>query len=240
MTLPRQLSEFAQCLTPEERRTFERRIHVFGLGKNEELFKHDAEGEDVFFVIEGRLDACLHSAGGREVLLRIAGPGDIIGEIASIDGGSRSATVIARTRSRLAQLPAADFKRIMDTCPLANMWLLRKVAFQIRTLTERFYEQVAFNVNDRIRAELLRLAAGAGVHDNKARILNMPTHRELANKIGTTREAVTREINDLQKRKLISKKRGRELIVLDCEGLALLLHPIVNPGNGPRGPQPRA
>jgi CRP-like cAMP-binding protein len=116
---------------------------------------------------------------------------------------------------------------MLDSSPKASQWILSRHAAIIRGLTDRVYELITFSVNGRICAELQRLAAEAGVENNRARITRMPTHREFASKVGTTREAVTRQFSDLLRRKLISKKRGRELVVLDTEGLSALLQSLV-------------
>lgn len=227
MSATRQLSEFVQALAPDQRRLFERQIRVLSVGKGQAVISHGSSATEVYFILEGELEVRLYAQSGREVLLRVAGAGDILGELAAIDGGPRSATIIARTKCRLAQLSAPDFKRMLEHSPKASQWILVRHAAIIRGLTDRVYELITFTVNGRVCAELLRLATEAGVENNRARITRMPTHREFASKVGTTREAVTRQFSELAKRKLISKKRGRELTVLDFDGLTALLHSLV-------------
>jgi CRP-like cAMP-binding protein len=79
-------------------------------------------------------------------------------------------------------------------------------------LTERIFELSALDVRSRLHCELLRLGLLAGVAGNQARIVQAPTHHELANRIGTHREAVTRELRALAKRGLLSQVR-RELVI---------------------------
>jgi CRP-like cAMP-binding protein len=227
MTAPRQLSEFVQALAPDQRRAFDRQMRVVSVNKGQAIITHGSAADEVYFIIEGELEVRLFSQSGREVLLRIAGPGDVLGEIAAIDGGTRSATIVARNRCRLAQLSAADFRRMLEHSPKASQWVLGRHAAIIRGLTDRVYELITFSVNGRVCAELLRLADEAGAENNRSRITRMPTHREFASKVGTTREAVTRQFSELVRRKLISKKRGRELTVLDVEGLTALLQSLV-------------
>lgn len=227
MSAPRQLSEFVYALAPDQRRLFERQIRVLSVTKGQALIDHGSTANDVYFIIEGEFEVRLYAQSGREVLLRVAGPGDILGEIAAIDDGPRSATIIARTKCRVAQLSAVDFRRMLEHSPKANQWILARHAAIIRSLTDRVYELITFTVNGRVCAELLRLATEAGIENNRARITRMPTHREFGSKVGTTREAVTRQFSELVRRKLISKKRGRELTVLDVEGLTALLHSLV-------------
>jgi CRP-like cAMP-binding protein len=103
------------------------------------------------------------------------------------------------------------------------MWLIRRHTALIRSLTARLFEQIAYDVNTRIVAEILRLGRAAGVKDNRARIFPLPTHLKFATTVGTTREAVTRELGNLTKKGLISRRKKREVTILDFDGL-LRLH----------------
>lgn len=228
MPPPRQLSDFSQTLAPEQRRFFERQRRTLSVAKGQAIITHGTTATEVYFIAEGELEVRLYAQSGREVLLRIAGPGDLLGELAAIDEGPRSATVTARTRSKVWQLSAADFRRILESSPKASQWILARHAAIIRGLTDRLYELMVFSVNTRICAELVRLIDESAVETNRYRITRMPTHREFASKVGTTREAVTRQFSDLARQKLISKMRGREMTILDVTGLKALLKAMMD------------
>jgi CRP-like cAMP-binding protein len=131
----------------------------------------------------------LYSSSGRQVSLRELGDGDVFGEMSAIDGQSRSASIIALTDSRLLLMTRGDFLSMLAVSPDASLWLLRQLTGRVRTLTERVFELSALNVQARLHSELLRMAARS---PTGREIDPAPTHSELASRIGTHREAVTR------------------------------------------------
>ena len=103
--------------------------------------------------------------------------------------------------------------------------LLSQFVSKIRTLTTRVYEFSALAVSNRIQAELLRLANLAPQEGNCARVASAPTHSEIASRISTHREAVTRELNRLARLGLIERK-GNALVVKDVRRLTAMVHEI--------------
>jgi CRP-like cAMP-binding protein len=116
-------------------------------------------------------------------------------------------------------MPGSTFRELLVTeTGLANA-LLPRLTKTIRALTTRVYEFSTLAVNNRIHAELLRLAS-LGPKDGKvARIVPAPTHVEIASRVSTHREAVTREINRLSRIGII-ERRGGTLLVTDVDRLA--------------------
>jgi CRP-like cAMP-binding protein len=163
-------------------------------------------GSDVFFILEGRLQVLIYSANGREISLRDLESGEMFGEMAAIDGESRSASIVALSDARLLVMTREEFRAAVDSAPAAALWLLKQLTGRIRTLTERVFELSALNVQSRLHCELLRLAASS---DSGTQISPAPTHAELANRIGTHREAVTREMRALAARDIIRTGRRR-------------------------------
>ena len=103
--------------------------------------------------------------------------------------------------------------------------LLDQFVTKIRTLTTRVYEFSALAVSNRIQAELLRLANLASQEENSARIASAPTHSEIASRISTHREAVTRELNRLARIGIIERKGGA-LVVRDVRRLTAMVHEV--------------
>jgi len=180
---------------------------------------------DVYFVVSGRVRATVYSPGGREVTFRDLGAGEIFGDIAAIDGGPRSAEVHTLEPSVLAWLSAGDFRRLLRRYPEVAEALMRRLAHLVRSLSERVFELSTLAVNDRLHAELLRLAAACGGSGRSAVIPELPTHQELANRIGTHREAVTRELKRLEAAGLI-ERRGRALLMPDLARLRRMVEAV--------------
>jgi len=179
--------------------------------------------DDVFFIAAGEARVTIYSLAGKAVSFRDLGPGDVFGEYPAIDGGPRSASVEAQTSCLVASMPAAAFEELLQAEPAVARALLTQLVMTIRSLTTRVYEFSTLAVNNRIQAEVLRLAHLVPREGKSARIIPAPTHVEIANRISTHREAVTRELNRLSRMGII-ERRGDTLLVRDVNRLARMVH----------------
>jgi len=179
--------------------------------------------DDVFFVTVGEARVTIYSLAGKAVSFRDLGPGDVFGEYPAIDGGPRSASVEARTSCLIGSMPAAAFRELLQAEPAVAMALLKQFVMTIRSLTTRVYEFSTLAVNNRIQAEVLRLAHLVPREGKSVGIAPAPTHVEIANRISTHREAVTRELNRLSRIGII-ERRGGTLLVRDVDRLATMVH----------------
>jgi CRP-like cAMP-binding protein len=213
------LQSLRKFLPPSLGEQLEAQARLVTLRPNQIVIGHQDRTRDVFIVIEGNLRIELSSLNGREIILADAGPGDLVGEFAALDDEPRSATVTAITNAVLASIPGETFRRIVLATPESADWLSQRLVQQIRLLTERIFELNALAVRNRLHCELLRLCIASGIKDNRAHIAPAPTHVQLASRIGTHREAVTRELQYLHKQEIIAQQ-GRELGVNDVAKLA--------------------
>lgn len=218
---------FLDILDAQTRRSLLERSRVIRARKGQAVLARGEASRHVLVVQEGQLRATLFSADGREVSLRDLSEGQLVGELAAIDGEERSAGVVALSDCRLLAIADSDFRAAILRSPEASEWLLRRLAAQVRALTSRVFELSALNVRTRLLCELVRVARSDGKRLT-------PTHAELANRVGTHREAVTRELKALADRKIIRTGR-RQLQILDAAGLenalsAGLLAPVGDEG----------
>ena len=179
--------------------------------------------DDVFFVTKGEVSVTIYSVSGKAVSFRNLGPGSIFGEYAAIDGNPRCASVVGKTDCLIASMSAATFRKLLVTEPMVGQALIGELVRNVRTLTKRVYEFSTLAVNNRIQAELLRLASLAPREGKSARLIPPPTHADIASRVSTHREAVTRELNRLSRIGIIERQPGI-LIVRDVERLAEMLH----------------
>lgn len=189
----------------------------------EPILSYLDKSDDVFFIALGEVRVTIYSTVGKAVSFREMGTGEMFGEFPAIDGGARSASVEARTNCLIASMPGSTFRELLQTEPgLANA-LLPRLTRTIRALTTRVYEFSTLAVNNRIQAELLRLASLGPKDGNSARIVPAPTHVEIASRVSTHREAVTRELNRLSRIGII-ERRGGTLLLKDIDRLAGMVH----------------
>lgn len=179
--------------------------------------------DDVYFITAGEVRVTIYSVSGKAVTFCDLGPGEIFGEYPAIDRAPRSASVEARSRCTVASMPAATFRHLLDVEPALTRALLPHLVAKIRALTTRVYEFSTLAVNNRIQAELLRLASLAPREGREARISPAPTHVEIASRVSTHREAVTRELSRLARLGVIERSGGA-LLVKDAARLEAMVH----------------
>jgi CRP-like cAMP-binding protein len=186
------------------------------------LVSPDSRSVDVYWVALGRVQVALMSPAGHEVILRHLGAGEMFGEMAPIDGQPRSATIVALDDCVLITVPGAVFREAVFASPAGAEWLTRLLVGRIRDLTVKVFELNALRVPSRLHCELLRLCGPWAGGEESMVIDPSPTHAELASRIGTHREAVTREMGFLMEHHIILQDR-RRLTVIDVPGLAKLV-----------------
>jgi CRP/FNR family transcriptional regulator, cyclic AMP receptor protein len=184
------------------------------------------KSDDVFFVISGQVSVTLYSLTGRVVSFRELGPGQTFGELAALDGAPRSASVHVRTEGLIAHMTAQHFREVLHDHPSVALALLRDLVKNIRNLTMRVYEFSTLAVSNRLQAELLRLAKLTAQEGEGSCVLPMPTHEELASRISTHREAVTRELSHLANIGII-ERQGRKLVIKDLDRLNAMVHDAI-------------
>lgn len=110
--------------------------------------------------------------------------------------------------------------------PSISNYVLRRLAKLVRLLSDRVIELSTLGVNNRIHAELLRLARANDPTANCVTIERMPTHIDFAARVSTHREAVSKEFSVLAKSSVIRKEKGRRLTVLDMRRLEKMVQDV--------------
>jgi CRP/FNR family cyclic AMP-dependent transcriptional regulator len=211
------------CLPANALERIQRRCSWRRYEPGEPIISYLDPSDDVFFITAGEAHVTIYSHAGKVVSFGELGPGEVFGEYAAIDRCPRSASVEARTSCLVASMPAAAFRALLETEPRVTLAVLRQLVRKTRTVTRRVYEFSTLHVNNRIQAEVLRLATLAPRDGKSARIVPAPTHVEIASRISTHREAVTRELSRLSRIGLIT--RGDDaLLVIDVDRLAQMVH----------------
>jgi len=199
--------EFFQTMTGELRRRTLARVRIVRARRGQYLIGRGAVSADVYFVLDGALGVVLYSTSGREVTLRKLGVGAVCGELAAVDNSPRWASVMAETDVRAAVLSQDDFIACIEQSPASALWLARVLAGKVRDMTDKVFELSALSVRARVHCELLRISREAPVGAGQPILTPAPTHAEIANRIGTHREAVTREMRALAREAVIRQSR---------------------------------
>ena len=200
----------------------EAKIHWKSYQPNAEVIQYQEKSTEVYFVREGHVRATMFSYSGKEVSYQDLFAGDTFGELSAIDDLPRSAHVVVIEPSTIGSMSRKDFMEAIHAHPEVSTAVLVRLTGVIRGLSDRIYQYGALDVKDRVRKEILELARQHMSGPNTAVIPDMPKHLEIANRINTHREAVTRELNTLSKMGLIQQQR-RVLTVNDVAKLSALL-----------------
>lgn len=192
----------------------------------EQILDHLDPSRDVFLIAKGSVRVVNHALSGKEVSYREIDAGEIFGEFAAIDGQPRSASVVALSDCLVAALSERDFWAAIKAHPALADALLKHLTRLVRLYSERVQLIATLPVALRVQVELLKLARGGRREGAVATIEPAPTHEELASRIGTHREAVTRELAALRREGILRPGR-RRLIVADYDRLEEMVHRAV-------------
>jgi CRP-like cAMP-binding protein len=199
-------------LAPERLEALARECAWRNCAAGQQIITRDADDRDLYMIVSGRVRVTTYSAGGRQVTFRDLAAGECFGDVAAIDGRRRSADVVALEGSLLAAMPPAVFWRLLREEPRVAERVLQRLAGLVRGLSERVIDLSTLGVQNRIHAELLRLAREAGAAGNSARIDPAPKHADIASRVSTYREQVTRELSALVKAGIL--ERGEHALVI--------------------------
>jgi CRP/FNR family transcriptional regulator, cyclic AMP receptor protein len=169
-----------------------------------------SEDTDVYFVLSGHAHVMMQSA-SREMILRDIRDGGYFGDLSAIDGLPRRGRLRAVTETVVARMSAAVFCETIHRFPGVYENALKNVAYMVRALVNRVDEHAHFHVRERLCAELLRLSRTSAA--GRLVISPPPTHAQLAARISTRREAVTRLLKALELEGAISRTRSAILLV---------------------------
>ena len=179
------------------------------------IFLEDSEGEQCFFVVQGSVKVTRLSKDGREVILAMLNEGEFFGEMALLDGESRSANVIALEETEVLTLNRGDFLVVLHDYPQIAIQLLKEMADRLRKSDRQIASLSLSDAEKRIALCIIRFADEQGViKRGQVSIPKIPIQQDIANMAGTSRETVSRAINLLEKEHYI-KRQGRELLILD-------------------------
>jgi CRP/FNR family cyclic AMP-dependent transcriptional regulator len=197
-------------------------VHWKEYRKGVEAVSYKDTGKEVYFLAEGRVRATIFSFSGKEISYQELSPGSMFGELSAIDGQPRTANVITMEPSLIGSISGKDLWTLIHKYPEVSAGVLQRLAALVRFLSDRVYQYGALDVKDRVRAEVLRLARENMTDGKSATVSKMPTHAEIANRINTHREAVTRELNELSRLGIVDQNK-RVLTIADVGALAELL-----------------
>jgi CRP/FNR family cyclic AMP-dependent transcriptional regulator len=168
--------------------------------------------QNVFFVLSGKAKALDYNEKGKVVNYAKYVPGTFFGELSSIDGLCRSATVVAVKECKLAVLLEKDFNFLVNNYASFNKILINKLVEIIRVSNGRISDLSLLGARQRICDELHRLSV-TDPESGIVTIYDIPTQELFAESLGISRETVIRVFKKLTEQGAIKRIAGRKMII---------------------------
>lgn len=183
----------------------------------EQIIDRQSDTQDVYFVVTGAARVVIYSLSGREITLDDVNAGGHFGDLAAIDGEPRSASVMALRDTVIASLSQERFLQLLSEHFTVTLRLMRALTRIVRTSTDRIMDLSTLAANNRVQADLLRLARNNMVGENRAELKPIPVHGDIASRVSTTRETVARVLSDLSRQGMVERQKDRLVIDdVDC------------------------
>ncbi len=177
--------------------------------------------EHLIVVAQGRLKLAQTTISGREQLLRTVDPGEFHGELALFAPARYDGDLIALDPSEVCLLGREAVQGLLTRHPDAAITLVETLARRL-TQAERMIADLGLHdVGQRLAGELLRASGDATVANDTRVRLPVPW-REVAARIGTTPESLSRRLRVLADAGIVRQERARTVVILDAERLRLL------------------
>lgn len=192
--------------------------------RGESLFREGDEGDRLYIITEGKVKLSHSSDDGRENLIAVLGPGEIIGELSLFDLGARSSTVTAIAPTRLFSLSHSDMMAFLLAHPELSQSMLRELARRLRHTNEQMADLVFSDVPGRVAKALLDLANRFGERTpDGIYVAHDLTQEELAHLVGASRETVNKSLADFVSRGWI-RLEGRAVLLIELARLQRRAH----------------
>ena len=183
--------------------------------KNSMIILEEEMGDVVFIVMSGTVKITRVNDEGKEVILAMLGSGEVFGEMAILDGESRSANALSQENCEVVTINREDFLNLLKTNNKVSLNLMTEFAIRLRKSDQQIEALSLDDAEHRIGVSILNLAEEMGViRQGVVTVENLPYQQDIANMAGTSRETVSRVMKIFEDRGLITKT-GHKLSIPD-------------------------
>ena len=185
--------------------------------KDEIIFREDDPGSAMFVILTGKVKVVRTSNDGREVILTILSQYDFFGEMALLDGLSRSASVIATEESELFIIQREEFLNLLKLHPEISINLWQELTQRLRAADLKIKSLSLKDAEGKVATVLLQLAEEIGkIKHGVVEIDKLPLQQDLANMAGTSRETISRTLHSFAKKGYVELD-GAKLKILNFD-----------------------
>ncbi len=188
------------------------------------IFHKGAPGECLYAILAGRVGINTLSDEGREIFLNIMEPGQVLGEIALLDGRERTAGAVAMAPTKLLRADRKDFIPFLQKHPALCIRMMEMLCERVRWISDIIEDTIFLNIPRRLAKRLLKLIRDHGSPSREGIKLEIKlSQEELGNMLGATRESTNKSLRLLQDQGVITYDRGGYIIVTDVKTLELMV-----------------
>lgn len=192
-------------LSAAEVKAVARRAVARTFPKNTVIITEGDRTDTLHIIVSGRVKIFVSDENGKEIVLNHAGPGEYFGELMFVEG-PRAASVMTLEPTRFLVVPKEDFREFVVNSPEFSLHLIRKLIRRVRALTNDVKSLALMDVYGRVARMLLDLAVE---RDGALVIEERPTQQEMANRVGASREMISKILGDLASGGYIAVERDR-------------------------------
>jgi CRP/FNR family transcriptional regulator, cyclic AMP receptor protein len=211
--------EFVALLDDGERAALHRHARVMRYPAGVRLLHQGEPGDKVLVIESGRAKVTYVTAGGKELVLRFCGPGELVGELAVLDGGPRLSSIVALEPVEALVIPASDFRTLLHSQPGIAWRLLVMLSTRFRDADLKRVEFGASDTVGRLAARLVELGERYGERRDEGVHIELPLSQdELGAWTGASRAGVAAALRTLRDLGWIETGR-RRIVLLDTDAL---------------------
>lgn len=176
---------------------------------------HEGDRSDACYIVRtGTFRVTREHPDGRAITLATLSTGDIVGELAMLDGEVRSASVeTLGGEGELLALPASDVRSLLERHPEITVKMVAALTRRLRAANERISRQSFQTVPSRVAGVLSQLVDDEGADGNQHEVTIRMNQADLAQLAGTSRESVSRFLADLERSGVVRAGRGQVTIL---------------------------
>jgi CRP/FNR family transcriptional regulator len=210
---------YFRVLPAPERAALARRLRSVSFAPRQRVFEEGAPCAGLWIVVEGRIKVFRISPEGREQVLHVEGPGATLGEVPLFDRAGYVASATAQTAARLLWLPRREIDALCQRQPEVAGAIIATLAQRVRAFAGLAGDLTLRSVRVRLGRLVLDEAGRTGRLTRDGVEVTLPgTRDEIAARVGTVREPLSRALAALAREGLVTV-RGRRLLVRDVKGL---------------------
>lgn len=224
--------ELFQRLSPQQLAQLESQCRMREFPRGSLVYSPSDRGDSVLLLASGRVKICTITGKGKQAILAFIEPGELFGELAILEPGSREEYAETCERSTVISAPADQMRQLMEEQPALAIGITKLIGLRRKRLERRLKSLLFHSNRERLVHTLLDLAEQYGYPVNGGVQLRIKlSHQDLANIIGSTRETVTIVLGELQTEQHVRIGR-RKITLTDPERLARSIHATLPPADG--------